>query len=68
MWALIYIQLVFPTPGTFDVDAQMYSTYKTVNRCFEAREELLLEKGRVDGYPKVNTQVVCVRLDNKVKS
>jgi len=63
MWALIYIQLVFPTSGLSDVDATWYGTYSDIDKCFMAREMLLLDQGHTDLYPEANTQIVCVRID-----
>ena len=63
MWVVIYIQLLFPSPGIYYTDTQILGQYKTMEKCFHARELYILDTGRIDGYPKVNTQVVCIRVD-----
>ena len=61
MWVLIYIKLLFPMDGTYEVDTQIFGQYVNFSKCFQAREELILEMGQLNGFPKPNTQVVCIR-------
>ena len=65
MWALIYIKLIFPQVGYYDIDAQMYGTYETMEECFYWREALILDLGHISGYAPPNSQVVCVRTENE---
>lgn len=58
MWVLVYIQLLFPN----DISAIMLGKYDTLSECFDNREQFILEQtGEYDGYPKVGTQLVCIR-------
>ena len=64
MWALVYIRLLFPMEGVYEVDSQMLGTYKQFAQCFKERENFIVEQtNQLDGYPKPNTQVVCIRME-----
>jgi hypothetical protein len=65
MWVLVFVKLLFPEPGFYDVDAQLYGQYEQIDDCFKARELLIIDMGSVDGYPPVDTQVVCIRTNEK---
>jgi hypothetical protein len=61
MWILVYIKLLFPEPGLYDVDAQIYGTYKTFDKCAMSRDMVILDQGYIHGYPAPDTQFVCIR-------
>ena len=67
MWVLVYIKLLFPEVGFYDVDAQLYGQYNSFEKCSMAREMLILEQGYIDGYPAPDTQVVCIRTEQGFK-
>ena len=65
MWVLIYIQLIFPNTGYYDIDVQMLGEYETLTECFMDREYFVIEQtGNTDGYPLTGTQAVCIRTED----
>lgn len=65
MWVLIYIQLLFPNTGYYDVDVQILGEYESWVDCFKDREHFVMETtGEYDGYPKPGTQAVCIQTEN----
>lgn len=61
-WALIYIKLLFPETGYFDVDATFMGSYATFNECAMDREYFIMhEQKSENGFPLEGTQVVCIR-------
>lgn len=63
MWALIMIQLSYGI-GTYNTDVQWVGTYEKMEECFYEREAFIYDMtGSYNGYPPVNTQLVCVRVD-----
>jgi hypothetical protein len=61
MWVLVYIKLLFPEPGFYEVDAQIYGQYESMEECFESREMLLLDMGYINGFPPIESQIVCIQ-------
>ena len=61
MWGLVYIKLLFPEPGFYEVDAQMYGQYESMEECFENRDMLLLDMGYINGFPPIESQIVCIQ-------
>jgi hypothetical protein len=64
MWALVVIKLLSPLESSHSVDAKLYDTYYSFDKCAMAREELILDTGKLDGFPKPNMQFVCVRVED----
>ena len=64
MWVLIYIQLIFPSTGFYDVDAQMLGEYEDFSTCAMDREYFILDQGNITGFPAPNTQLVCIRTED----
>lgn len=60
-WVLIF--LLIPTDGM--VDTTEIGVYNTMRECFFAREESLIRMDVIDGIPPINTQLICVRTENK---
>ena len=56
MWTLVIITLL-----NGDVTAKIYAEYATMEKCFYAREMILLDMGSLSGIPPKGTQLVCVR-------
>ena len=67
MWVLVYVKLLLPEVGFYDVDAQIYGQYENFEKCSMGREMLLLDMGYIDGYPAPDTQVVCIRTEQPFK-
>jgi hypothetical protein len=65
MWVLVFVKLLFPEPGFYDVDAQLYGQYENFADCSKARELLIIDMGYINGYPAPDTQVVCIRTKNE---
>jgi len=64
MWVLVFIDIVIGTTR-FDVETESLGVYQTISQCFHTRDAFILQQGRVNGFPKPNTQFVCVRLDSE---
>ena len=56
MWTLVIITLL-----NGDVIAKSYDQYTTMEKCFYAREMILLDMGSVNGIPPKGKQLVCIR-------
>jgi hypothetical protein len=64
MWVLVYIQLVYPSIGFYDIDSQILGEYDSFVECFTDREYYIIEQtGKYDGFPKPGTQAVCIYTD-----
>ena len=64
MWVLVVIQLVWGSSNP-TVNAEVYGKYHSMNECMMKRERLLVNMGRVDGFPKPNNQIVCIKAQRK---
>lgn len=60
MWALVVV-VVLGSPSNIDANAKYYSSYSSFAKCAMAREQVLIDLGKLDGYPPANHQVVCIR-------
>jgi hypothetical protein len=67
MWVLVYVKLLFPEVGFYEVDAQIYGQYGSMDKCFESRDMLLLDMGYINGYPPIESQIVCIQTENGFK-
>ena len=59
--------LVFITVNYSNVTAEAIGNYDNMTDCFFAREKFSQTVGGNEGYFPLNTQAVCIKLDNKEK-
>lgn len=63
MWTLVFINLIYNVDSGYQepVIEAWYDNYSTMEKCFMAREMLLLDLGIVDGYFPQGTQAICIQ-------
>lgn len=65
MWILVVVQLVWSSSSTPMVNSEVYGKYYSMEQCLQKRELVVGKIGRVNGFPKPNNQVVCIRAQRK---
>jgi hypothetical protein len=65
MWILVVVQLVWGSSSTPMVNSEVYGKYYSMEQCLQKREFVVGKIGRVNGFPKPNNQVVCIRAQRK---
>ncbi len=59
MYMLVSIAILAGSPLI-----EAWSTYDSLEQCFDQREALLVNAKHYDGYFPANTQVICIRMAN----
>ena len=63
MWMLIYIIISGLEPVAINAEGPNV-TFKTINECFQKREELVTALGK-DGFFPAGSQEICVRMKDE---
>ena len=58
MWTLVFIYLYDAIPY-----AETVTIHDTMTECFQAREKLSEEVGKVNGYFDVGQQAICINMN-----
>ena len=65
MWVLVVVQLVWGSGSTPMVESEVYGKYYSINECMQKRERVVRNIGRINGFPKPNNQVICIKAQRK---
>ena len=61
MWILVYINVMFTLPlGYNEPYIESWWELETMEDCFEARDQVLVELGAFNGIPPKGTQLICI--------
>ena len=65
-WVLVFVNLIYNTELEYKEPViEAWYEFETMEECFIARDDLLTAMASYNGIPPVNTQLVCIRSDNK---
>jgi hypothetical protein len=61
MWILVFINVMFTLPSGYDEPyIEAWWELETMEDCFEARDQVLVELEAYNGVPPKGTQLVCI--------
>ena len=64
-WILIFVGLAWNAESQYlTVHSEPMGQYDTMESCFQGRDHMLVQMGSQDGFPLVDTQLVCIRTQN----
>jgi len=61
MWFLVAVHVMFTVPSSLNEPyVKDWWAFKSMDECFSARDQVLVDIGAVDGMPPKGLQLVCI--------